>query len=168
MLPSLLSGAVVRRGASRVRAGDDDGVGFGLGVAACWVRGGLARGLGCFVFGGVFGGFGGLDFAREPVDAVPQAGAEDGENTKVNRGGGYEEDEEEELEGAEGGVGRDEEGRCWAWGEDGLPEVDEEGRHGAVWCEREVRRWVIAERVSSDWRRRKGEWCCEELEVVVF
>ena len=54
----------------------------------------------------------------------------------MDAGGCDEEDQEEELKGAEGGVGCDEEGWGGAWGEDGFPEVNEEVGHscGTCWC----------------------------------
>lgn len=66
----------------------------------------------------------------EPVDAPPQAGGQDGEDDAVDAVGREEHGEQDELQGGEGDVGRFEEGRGWAGGEDAFPELDEEGRHG--------------------------------------
>jgi len=53
------------------------------------------------------------------------------------------------LEGAEGDVCGDEEGGCWAGGEDGVPEVFDEGCHdgrvrGGRW-KRKCLIWVIGD-----------------------
>lgn len=75
----------------------------------------------------------------EPVDAPPQAGAQDGEDEAVDVVGGDEEEEEDELEGGEGAVGGLEEGGRRAGRKDALPELDEEGRHGGGGVFRGVR-----------------------------
>ena len=67
-------------------------------------------------------GLSNMNFCGEPVDGVPQAAAQEAEHDEVDGLRGYEEDEEEKLQSAERGVGGDEEGGCWAGGEDGFPE----------------------------------------------
>ena len=66
------------------------------------------------------------DLFGEPVDAIPETAGEEGQDHKMNAVRSDKEREEEELEGGEGGVGRDKEGRRGAWGEDRLPQVFEE------------------------------------------
>lgn len=66
----------------------------------------------------------------EPVDGVPQTGANQGECDKVEAGGSEEEAEKDELEGSKGHICRDQEGWGGAWSEDAGPQLFHEGSHG--------------------------------------
>lgn len=70
-----------------------------------------------------------LELGGEPVDAPPEAAADDGQDDAVDAVRGEEEEAERQLQGREGDVCGDEEGRRGAGGEDGVPDVRGEGCH---------------------------------------
>jgi hypothetical protein len=124
-------GLGLKPGGNGLHLSSDDLV-FDLGVA-------IARAGSCrraILCGGGGGGLGllallvGDELGGEPVDGPPEAAAKEGEDDEVVAVCGDEQDQERELQGGETGVCGDENGGRWAGNEDGLPEVDEKGRHG--------------------------------------
>ncbi|KAL2113520.1 hypothetical protein VUR80DRAFT_3682 [Thermomyces stellatus] len=77
-------------------------------------------------------------FGGEPVDGPPEATTYEGQGDEVEAVRSEEEDEEEDLECREGGVGGLEEDGAWARGEDGLPELGEEGGCHGLWMIRRL------------------------------
>lgn len=112
---------------------------FGLGEVAALIVGTIVRaGLAVAVVPGaqmlglllLFLGL--ADLVGEPVDAPPQAAAEQGQDDKVDAEGCGEEASEQQLQTGKGGVGGQQERRGSARGEDRVPEVCEEVCHDAV------------------------------------
>lgn len=105
-----------------------DGLFIGVALAtAFWV---VRCGL-CFVLllllGFVYGKL--LD---EPVDCGPESSADDGQDKEVDAVSSDEKSEEDGLKTGKRYVGCENEGRCWARCEDGVHQVNDEGRHFGV------------------------------------
>lgn len=74
-----------------------------------------------------------LDFSGEPVDRPPQGGTQERQHDEVDAVRGEQEQEEQDLQRGERGVGRHEEGRGRAGSEDAGPQVlHKRGRHAAA------------------------------------
>lgn len=105
-----------------------DGLCIGVALAAAfWV----ARCGFCFVLllllGFVYG-----ELLDEPVDCGPESSANDGQDQEVDAVGSDEKSEEDDLKTGKRHVGCENEGRCWARCEDGVHQVNHEGRHSGV------------------------------------
>lgn len=70
------------------------------------------------------------DLLREPIYRIPEPSTQQGQSNEVDAFGGDEEDEEHELQGREGDVGRNQERGGGARGEDARPELLHERSHG--------------------------------------
>ena len=68
----------------------------------------------------------------EPVDCGPESSADDGQDKEVDVVGSDEKSEEDDLKTCKRHVGCENEGRCWARCEDGVHQVNHEGRHFGV------------------------------------